>query len=407
MSGMPPVRILTAAQLKGAKWAAKYPAKADALYVVATAGKRRKVRQVPDEVAAKHLQRQWERALATRDLASRALVGKVFDDAVREFTRDGLRDHAEKTREGRGYQLAAVAKIVGPTTPLDHIDAPEVQRVYEVLRETRSDRTALAHLDALSALYRWHEVTNPVPEARGRIRAKAPSTAATRALNDANCRPVPPETMAKLWPRLSGPTLTTALLCHDAGLRIGEATGLEWSAITWGTDENDTRRSLRVAKQKTNGRAKDHTKSGRERTVSMSRRLRAHLRDLWVERGQPSRGLVVETSDHKGMNRRLRAACTRAKVDAIHFKDLRDTFASSLITHGIVLKWVSLQLGHGSVAVTERHYARYMAIDGYRNPWIVPDGENPSDLLAALESGTHQIRNGTHHARGVARKSPK
>ena len=34
---------------------------------------------------------------------------------------------------------------------------------------------------------------------------------------------------------------------------------------------------------------------------------------------------------------------------------MRDTFASTLITHGIVLKWISLQLGHASVATTERH----------------------------------------------------
>lgn len=78
----------------------------------------------------------------------------------------------------------------------------------------------------------------------------------------------------------------------------------------------------------------------------------------------------------------------------IHFKDLRDTFASTLITHGIVLKWISLQLGHASVATTERHYARYMAVDGYQNPWIVPAGSVPSDLFAMIESGeiteTHQ-----------------
>ncbi len=66
-------------------------------------------------------------------------------------------------------------------------------------------------------------------------------------------------------------------------------------------------------------------------------------------------------------------------------KDLRDTYASTWITHGIVLRWNSFQLGYGSLSVTERHYASYMLIDGYQNPWIVADGCLPSDLCAALD----------------------
>jgi hypothetical protein len=74
------------------------------------------------------------------------------------------------------------------------------------------------------------------------------------------------------------------------------------------------------------------------------------------------------------------SAVRRPKV-----KDLQDTYASTWITHGIVLRWISLQLGHGSLSVTERHDASYMPIDGYRNPWIVADGCLPSDLCAALD----------------------
>ncbi len=54
-------------------------------------------------------------------------------------------------------------------------------------------------------------------------------------------------------------------------------------------------------------------------------------------------------------------------------------------SNGIVLKWTSLQLGHGSIAITERHYARWMTQDGYRNPWQVPEGCLPTDLFAELD----------------------
>jgi hypothetical protein len=46
------------------------------------------------------------------------------------------------------------------------------------------------------------------------------------------------------------------------------------------------------------------------------------------------------------------------------------------------------------VATTERRYARYMAVDGYQNPWIVPAGSFPSDLFTMIESAENTE---THH----------
>ena len=65
-------------------------------------------------------------------------------------------------------------------------------------------------------------------------------------------------------------------------------------------------------------------------------------------------------------------------------KDLRDTFASQLLTAGVQLGYVSAQLRHGDVAVTARHYARWIDADGYRRPMTVEDGEVPADLLARI-----------------------
>lgn len=100
--------------------------------------------------------------------------------------------------------------------------------------------------------------------------------------------------------------------------------------------------------------------------------------------GRPD-GRVVGREWATNIRAALRRACKRAGVDEVRPKDLRDTYASTLVTHGIVLKWVSLQLGHASVAVTEKHYAAYMAVDGYQNPWMCPDGCLPPDLLAELD----------------------
>ena len=46
--------------------------------------------------------------------------------------------------------------------------------------------------------------------------------------------------------------------------------------------------------------------------------------------------------------------------------DLRDTFASQLLTCGVSLGYVSAQLGHSNVSTTARHYVRWAGGDTYR-----------------------------------------
>ena len=75
----------------------------------------------------------------------------------------------------------------------------------------------------------------------------------------------------------------------------------------------------------------------------------------------------------------------RAGIRPVHPKDLRDTFASQLLTAGIPLAWISKQLGHGNAAVTSRHYATWIDAQDYRNPLQVREGELPCDLLARVD----------------------
>ncbi len=51
---------------------------------------------------------------------------------------------------------------------------------------------------------------------------------------------------------------------------------------------------------------------------------------------------------------------------------------------------MSAQLGHSDVAVTARHYARWVGDEVYRPPVVLDLGEVPADLLATLgESPQH------------------
>jgi hypothetical protein len=76
----------------------------------------------------------------------------------------------------------------------------------------------------------------------------------------------------------------------------------------------------------------------------------------------------------------------RAAIGHRRVKDLRDTFASQLLTAGVQLGYVSVQLGHADVGVTARHYPRWADGDGYRDPMRLQVGEVPADLLERLVS---------------------
>ncbi len=67
-------------------------------------------------------------------------------------------------------------------------------------------------------------------------------------------------------------------------------------------------------------------------------------------------------------------------------KDLRDTFASQLLTAGVQLGCVSAQLGHADLSTTARHYAKWCGDAEYNDPMIRREGEVPADYLARLVS---------------------
>ncbi|MBW2316421.1 MAG: tyrosine-type recombinase/integrase [Deltaproteobacteria bacterium] len=102
--------------------------------------------------------------------------------------------------------------------------------------------------------------------------------------------------------------------------------------------------------------------------------------------------------------REWRRIAKRAGVGLRRPKDLRDTFASQLLTLGVPLTYISRQLGHRQVATTEKHYARYQG-DEYVDPLRREPWEVPADFLArtfAEQSGHEFDHSGVLGNRGDA-----
>ncbi len=131
--------------------------------------------------------------------------------------------------------------------------------------------------------------------------------------------------------------------------------------------------------------------------MGLSQRLRRALRKEHMAAGQPEVGDVVGPIDRSNYRtRHFARACNKAGLGPRRPKDLRDTFASQLLTAGVQLGYVSLQLGHSDMAVTAKHYGRWAGTE-YRSPVALRNGELPCDLLARLEDTLHDVRSRSGH----------
>jgi len=418
------ISVVTSKAVKGPKWAERYPAKAADLWVRGHHnGKRVRIYIGPPtpENQARAEQKRAQLLAAVEILSgSRALVAPRFADAASEYLRLGMDLHglAPTTQEDRRFMLAPEGPLVSELGDL-RLDAIRPERLLVwweswIVERGRTRKTGRNYLDAIAGVYgyaadRGFDTPNPVDAVRAMLRRRN-RTKAARA--EALPSPTPIESdkdvarfvevsleWAEIAPRrrlltkhekiMLGDVAVANMLMLDAGLRLGEAMALRWGHICWGQGADDTSRHLFIQEALARGRHGGEPKSGRARKVALSRRLRTLLRDRWLELGQPGDDVrvLVRRDTHKYRDSHFRKVCEKAQLGRRAPKDLRDTYASHLLTAGVPLGYIAKQLGHADAQVTARHYARWVDEEGYRNPLQVQPGEVPADLLSWLDSG--------------------
>ena len=361
----------------------------------------------------------WKEAAAVRDLYEqrkgiglgrvRILEAPTFEEFAERYLAEDVGHLADTSRRLRERELRAgsrggLLEYLG-SKRLDEITKRDIREWWGryVERRGRSTKTGRNYLDALSGVLNYARALelipddhDPVDAFRRTLRLKS-RTKRGRAESQAGreVRPLerPEEVHALVQSaRQEGPAACAFVLAMlDAGLRLGEARALRWSRVVWG-DEDDPRRHLLIDRNLPTSGDEGLPKSGRERRVALSRRLREALFDLYRGRsGSPREDRIFpELATDPGLQQWRktvwRAIEQRADLGKVNPKDLRDTFASQLLTAGVQLGYVSAQLGHADVSVTAKHYAKWCGAEGYRDPMTRQPGEVPADFLARLES---------------------
>ncbi len=182
-------------------------------------------------------------------------------------------------------------------------------------------------------------------------------------------------------------TYPIILTLASTGIRVGEVLGFQVGDVDLERRKLYVRRAVRKFRVGT-------PKSGKTRTVDVPRSTVAVLRD-WLNtvraeaavRGEEPRwlfpsstGAVGDASTIRDALRRILQGAGIARPFRVH--DLRHTYASLALQRGVPLVIVSRQLGHSSVAITDRVYG-HLAPDATRqaaDAWegiLAGPGRNP------------------------------
>lgn len=278
----------------------------------------------------------------------------VEQATVRDLAEEWQRLHVTPNlsrRTQRDYQTQLSRRI------LPHLGAVKVQRLQPAqigawLRGIgqQNPRSANKALGVLKSMLRWgrangYTTTRAADDIK---RLKQPQVEAANPHTPQEVRDLA-EAMRSLRDR------TIIYLAAYSGLRFSELRALHWDAVDLDSAVVHVNWSMDV------DRSLKETKSERRRSVPVLDPGVDALR-LWCESvGEPSEGFVFVTKDGRPLRHDWYKSVREVVGRPVKLHELRDTYASILIAAGVGELELTLWLGHTSVELTRRRYARLFA----------------------------------------------
>lgn len=177
------------------------------------------------------------------------------------------------------------------------------------------------------------------------------------------------------------------------GLRLSELIALDWS------DLDEASSTLTVSKAFVRG-VLGTPKNHQRRIVDVSPELlkalqvyRRALRAFALKHGRPAPAIMfpaigsVERLDDSNVRKVFTRLCEAAQVRKRSPHDMRDSFASQLLSANAPLLYVCQQLGHGTAEVTLKHYAKWLPSTAARHVHILDCGSTVGQTVGQAGVG--------------------
>ena len=208
---------------------------------------------------------------------------------------------------------------------------------------------------------------------------------------------------------------TMLRMAGEVGLRRGEIIGLRWGDLDLASRRVTVARSVWQARGKSARQIIGRPKGGRTRRVSMPASLASRLGDWHAisvgKKGAPGDGYVWPGRGDKPMGDGTpRQALHRIEMGAglvdddgqplVTFHGLRHTSGSIMLAAGVPIISVSRQLGHASVAVTDKVYAHLVNRDRQLEEAVDIFDERRRSAAERLRSELREPSGATENALG-------
>ena len=338
-------------------------------------------------------------------------LGAWLDRWYQEYKKANLRPNTQMSYERRIYQhiIPALGRI-----PLDKLTARDIQQFYTNLKKSgRLTRTELYGPGLSDQTVRGIHTTlraalNKAAEEKLIFRNPADSCKPPSA-RPREMQVLTPEEIQRLLIQAKEDGCYELLLLElSTGLRRGEILALRWSDLNFRTG------ALRVERQVHRVRGElvvspPKTRAG-NRTVLLPAPvlnvLKAYQKGVHSQWMFPSPVKADSPMDPAAVRKRLQTVLERAECRHLRFHDLRHTFATASLEHGMDVKTLSTIIGHVSSATTLNTYTHITDAMRQSAADKIDRGIGRAEPKPRQESAPQKPAPSTFHAHKGQRRKP-
>lgn len=145
----------------------------------------------------------------------------------------------------------------------------------------------------------------------------------------------------------------TVIIAHDLGTRPGENYALDWEDIDFNTGRVYICKTLQYASKGLELWLPKNKFS--ERYVFLSDPALNRLREIWLERGEPS-GRIIQDAYPGHVSNAIKSYARKHHLPEVTMKNCRHTWGTNAAEAGVPIETIAQAMGHSTISITYSNY---------------------------------------------------